>query len=603
VEAQSPISNIFHNKLIGAVWTFGRQGSPPTGSVVFDETGFIENAAFPEQFMWRLAGPSLEIFDRNGKVILASTERYMDGHALCILLQGLADADTRFILREAGQKADFVNVAPSPQAAPDQDAKKITPEIEAPMADAAPNLSTAFQGHINQFLPPGKIIGWAMNTAARETDKLDVTARLGTVILGRCKADQFRADLAQFGSGKYMFELTCERSIPYYAVLNGDLKIELSFGGKTMGALQFDQITKNIVSVLEIGRLLNEIATLDSTNLKITLGHATAHIAEPAASAVQSALTIVKNRDKIPSFSKYEPGSISSVAFKTGIISSDRAAILGQDGHIFLIEGNNNVAEIFSKQHGSKSVTQTAERWINLIETRAKLLGSFGGKFIQIIVPEKLSIMRELFDGKMAAPSAALTALELEVSKLVPNVSYISGLGVLSQLPFGTPFMKTDSHLTPEGAFAIFKAICAKLGIIVNQTIQFDVPIVTQGDLGKRFFGHELYEVCYAAKEPSFKSGLKTISSHNPSGGGHVGRRVVYQNEQAPIRKKVVLFGNSFSGINVFQGLISYWLAAWFQEYHFIFSPDLDIQYVTAEKPDVVICQTIERFLETVPAY
>ncbi len=553
--------------------------------------------------MWRLAGANLEIFDREGKINLASFERYMEGDALCILLKSPADAEARFILREAGKKADFYKGAPASPAALNHDAENIIPKTEAPMADTAPTMSTAFQGHINQFLPPGKIIGWAMNASARETEKLEVTARLGAMVVGRCRADQYRADLEQFGSGKYAFEMTCDQSIPHHAVLNGDLKVELSVGAKSFGFLQFDQVTRNIVSVLEVGRLINDLSAFDSTNLKVILGHAAPFVSEPALSAVQSALTILKNRDKICTFSKYEPGSISSVAFKTGIISSDRAAMLGQDGHLFLVEGTNNVAEIFNKPHGSKSVTQLANLWIKLIETRSQFLKSAGCDFIQLMIPEKISIMREFFDGKMSAPSAGLTAIELDVGRLIPSLNYISGLAALSRLPFGTPFMKTDSHLTPVAAFAVFRAICSKLDIIINETVPFDIPILTEGDLGKRFFGHELYEVCYAAKEPSFKSGVKTVSSYNPPSGGHVGKRVVYQNEQAPIRKKVVLFGNSFSGINVFQGLISYWLAAWFQEYHFIFSPDLDIQYVTAEKPDVVICQTIERFLETVPAH
>ena len=45
------------------------------------------------------------------------------------------------------------------------------------------------------------------------------------------------------------------------------------------------------------------------------------------------------------------------------------------------------------------------------------------------------------------------------------------------------------------------------------------------------------------------------------------------------------------------QSSLSYWLAGWFEEFHFVFSPDLDQDYVDRINPDVVICQTIERFL------
>jgi hypothetical protein len=87
-----------------------------------------------------------------------------------------------------------------------------------------------------------------------------------------------------------------------------------------------------------------------------------------------------------------------------------------------------------------------------------------------------------------------------------------------------------------------------------------------------------------------------------PPPGGYVGKSYVFRNELAPIRKKVILFGNSFFDNHVFQGSVSYWMAAWFEEYHFVFKPEMDIGYIEAEEPDVVICQTIERFLELVPS-
>jgi hypothetical protein len=463
-------------------------------------------------------------------------------------------------------------------------------------------MQEAFQGHIDQFIPPGQITGWAMIARSPETDKVDVTVRLGDQIIGRGRADRHRGDLEQFGSGNYAFEILCDQPVPYHSVLSGALKVELSVHGESVGSLQFNQITKNIASVLEIGRLINQLYNYDSMTLRGMLAHAAPHLPEPALSAVQSAITLLKNRDRLEEFTKYEPGSISNVAFKTGIISSDRAAMLGQDGHLFLVEGSNNVSELFSRPYGSAGAESVADNWTRLIKERARFLESLGCEFIQIIVPEKLSVMRELFDGRMSSPSATLAALELALAKAVPEANYISGLAALSRLPFGTSYRKTDSHLTPAGAFSIFREICAKLKAAIFEPVPFDVPILTDGDLGRRFFGYELYEVCYAAKEPTFKAGSELVASHFSPNGGHLGTRQIFRNEQAPIRKKLILFGNSISGSNIFQGQISYWLATWFREYHFIFEPGLDADYVMTEKPDVVICQTIERFLETVPA-
>lgn len=70
----------------------------------------------------------------------------------------------------------------------------------------------------------------------------------------------------------------------------------------------------------------------------------------------------------------------------------------------------------------------------------------------------------------------------------------------------------------------------------------------------------------------------------------------------APIQKKVVVFGNSFFAGHLIQSSINYWMSIWFSEYHFLSSAAMSADYIGAEKPDIVICQTIERFLDVVPA-
>jgi hypothetical protein len=46
---------------------------------------------------------------------------------------------------------------------------------------------------------------------------------------------------------------------------------------------------------------------------------------------------------------------------------------------------------------------------------------------------------------------------------------------------------------------------------------------------------------------------------------------------------------------------MSFWFARWFEKYHFIWSPAIDWAYVEAQGADIVIGQTIERFLDQVP--
>ena len=172
---------------------------------------------------------------------------------------------------------------------------------------------------------------------------------------------------------------------------------------------------------------------------------------------------------------------------------------------------------------------------------------------------------------------------------------------MLAGLPFATAFRKIDTHLTPRGAFAIFAEICAMLDRRLPAAVPFDRPYMASGDLAQRFFGHPLYEVCHAAHEPAFASGRSVIAERHPPRGHYHGKQQVFRNELAPIKLKAVVFGNSFFDGHVVQGSINYWMSIWFEEYHFVFSSEMDAAYVEREKPDVVLCQTIERFLETVP--
>ncbi len=77
----------------------------------------------------------------------------------------------------------------------------------------------------------------------------------------------------------------------------------------------------------------------------------------------------------------------------------------------------------------------------------------------------------------------------------------------------------------------------------------------------------------------------------------HVGTHYVWRNAKAINKLKVIAFGNSFFDRGTSISCLSWWLARLFSEFHFIWSPDMDFEYINKVKPDLVIGQTIERFL------
>ena len=82
---------------------------------------------------------------------------------------------------------------------------------------------------------------------------------------------------------------------------------------------------------------------------------------------------------------------------------------------------------------------------------------------------------------------------------------------------------------------------------------------------------------------------------------GHIGTKFVWKNAAAPFDLKVVAFANSFFERGGTARSLSWWCCRAFREFHFIWSPDLDMGYVREVAPDWVICQTIERFLPRTP--
>jgi hypothetical protein len=125
------------------------------------------------------------------------------------------------------------------------------------------------------------------------------------------------------------------------------------------------------------------------------------------------------------------------------------------------------------------------------------------------------------------------------------------------------------------------------------------------GDLSERFVEdgdiQELVSMYNDLQFGNINSNIELILSCDPE-NGHQGRQRVWRNKTAPIKKIVVCFGGSSFERGENSGNLSWWFARLFSEFHFIWSSDFDADYIEATSPDIVICQSIERFLTEVPA-
>ncbi|MFE1600873.1 hypothetical protein [Methylobacterium sp. ID0610] len=302
-----------------------------------------------------------------------------------------------------------------------------------------------------------------------------------------------------------------------------------------------------------------------------------------------------------------EPDGIdlTSVSMPVGLVSNDGSAILGRDGFVFLTGGSNDVIGQYSPRRTGDD--ELFAQWMNVIAARLDAAERAKVRFHQIVIPEKISILPELFPRPVAAPTRLLDLLESECLTRYGRTMHTSARHLFWALPDRRRVSKrTDSHLSPFGSAVVFREIVRQLYGLKLPEFAFTEAKMAVGDLAYRMFGlflPEIFSEVDSATMPAFVQSATKVFEAVPSHGAHMGRRQVWRNPEAPIREKVVVFGNSFfSFVENGQSNLSWWFSRWFEEYHFVWTNEVHWNYVAEVDPQLVIWQGIERFLPILPA-
>jgi hypothetical protein len=180
-------------------------------------------------------------------------------------------------------------------------------------------------------------------------------------------------------------------------------------------------------------------------------------------------------------------------------------------------------------------------------------------------------------------------------------------------------YMKTDSHFAARGAMAAMRLLLQSLAI-QHDTLMQALPSIDAllehagkdstptkllvGDLAMRFFDVPMYEQDLDVRYETLfdrASNLSLEQEFVPPGGRFNGLRMTWRHDNAPLNMRVVAFGNSYFSDGATCTQLSWWCKHLFQEFHFVWSKEVDRGYVEQVRPDAVICQTIERFLPALP--
>lgn len=299
------------------------------------------------------------------------------------------------------------------------------------------------------------------------------------------------------------------------------------------------------------------------------------------------------------------PEDLAPVNFPVGLESPERDAVLGREGYLFLIGGSNNLRDLYeqpSTEEQRSDLRLTATRWSKVFARRQEFCTEAKIRYVQCIIPEKLTVLRDLIDGP--AEKTALLGLVESLIEHEPSWVNVSD-PFLGEVDRRRLWAKNDSHLSPYGAWLTSILLCRKLGLdeTVLAKATFTLPALYRGDLSRRVFGIGLREVQFDPQEDPViapAQGPTLVESVTPPDRAHIGTKRVWRRDDAPFNLRVVAFANSFFDTGENASRISWWASRIFREFHFLWNPNFDFAYLQQVKPDIVIGQTIERFLPRV---
>jgi len=428
--------------------------------------------------------------------------------------------------------------------------------------------------------------------------------RLG-VLIGKGTASFARPDVTAGSKVQVGFIIRCVHDFTADDVLNGTLIVVAHSDKNEETILPIWQRAKDLLRRSYVSTDL-ENAGIDLVIASIqTFSRSNAVDANIKEFLVRAGQFLSRSIEK-PS-NKTSTVEISPLYFPVGTPSADGSSVVGRDGFLFLTEGRNSVLSRYVTELPQQA--SLVEGWVALILRRNSVARQTGSRFIQLIVPEKISVLPGLFVEELRTP----TKLELRTpTKLLAEIEriceadqdaalpYVSVLNSFSAEPEKC-FQTTDSHPSPFGSLCIVSSIIARLDLLPLPAVSFSNAIRGTGDLGRRFFGTPTFEYL---PEPSIdaesclRSKPTTTHFHKP-GSGNSDSHVVWINPDPRYDLKVVVFGNSCFAYGQSPSGLSWWFSRLFREVHFLWKSEMDGAYLNDVRPDIVVCQTVERFLFT----
>lgn len=283
---------------------------------------------------------------------------------------------------------------------------------------------------------------------------------------------------------------------------------------------------------------------------------------------------------------------LSALSSEASHIDSEEIVIIndvliGKNENLYLAYGGHNVLDYLI---GNREISEESfKNFFTNIQTRSYAAAEVGAKYLHVILPDKHAVLESDFPIKK--PNLLGLQFMHRYQEFFPQLHYLRDVLVRSTAP---TFMRTDTHLNARGnavaAARIAELLTGEVQTIHLQFLLNDISVKVNwcGDLGNKL------EPKHASIE--FQSPTKWIERiyHNNIVGGNNGMITLLFNSHAIFGKRMVLFGDSFGHS------ICHFLAYFFKEIVFFRTPFFHPELVKGIRPDYVVSENVERYLNHV---
>lgn len=281
-------------------------------------------------------------------------------------------------------------------------------------------------------------------------------------------------------------------------------------------------------------------------------------------------------------------------ALKPGTVAPNAVAVTGVGGHMFIGDGANRWERQF---RGELTVPETwLTGWQDVLARRAAQAQALGVSLVNVVLPEKqvVHVAERWPAGDVTGETRPFRLLQ---PRLGPDAHVLYGADALLARKADTAvWFRRNSHWTASGCCLVAEAVARRLDVQGDlSALRYSYrtrPV--QHDLTVHFFTTSAMEEAGFLDAPVatyFDNQLLQTTGRNT--GASYGLR----NPAAPDPRRLIVFGDSYS----YDVGFTFALIEMFAEVVFVWSKTIDWNLVAQHGSQVVVWESAERFLATLP--